>query len=71
MHDLLFTNVGDEYPFPHHVHVSWRDGVYEFRLYRPGDDKRGPVLVAADRCWSAKAVTVLNAFLSQLEATQR
>jgi hypothetical protein len=62
MHDLLFTNVGDAYPWAVSVRVSWSDGVFEFSLVRGG------LLVTADRCRAENSIAVLGAFLCQLLA---
>jgi hypothetical protein len=61
MHDLLFTRIGDRYPFPLSVRVAWLDGVYEFEL-RP--DAAGVIM--GDRCLALNAPSVLEAFLYQL-----
>lgn len=62
MHDLVFTRPGDVYPWPEVVRVSWREGVFDFRL------ERNSILVTADRCRDDRAREVLDAFLIQLEA---
>jgi hypothetical protein len=62
MHDLVFTRPEDVYPWPEVVHVSWREGVFGFRL------ERDSMLVTADRCRVDRAREVLDAFLLQLEA---
>ena len=62
MHDLLFTNVGDEYPWGVSVRVSWSDGVFEFALVRGG------LVITADRSGPENSVTVRGAFLHQLLA---
>jgi hypothetical protein len=63
MQDLLFTNLGDGYPFSAEVRVTWREGVFEFVLLRkPG------LLVTAERCYAANSGPVLGAFLHQLLA---
>jgi hypothetical protein len=65
MHDLLFTRIGDLFPVPLAVVVSWEADVYEFRLIdRWG--QMGAMIVSADRCRSANAPVVLDAFLYQL-----
>ena len=62
MHALIFSRPGDAYPWPVQVRVSWRDGVYEFRLL----EGQGGILVSADRCFAKNAPAVLDAFLYQL-----
>jgi hypothetical protein len=62
MHDLVFTRLASPTPREKsHVQVSWRDGVYEFRLV----DSRG-LLITADRCYAGNASVVLDSFLFQL-----
>jgi hypothetical protein len=56
MHDLMFTALGDEYPFAEDVRVSWSDETYEFRLMRRG------VVVTADKCFKPNSDSVLDAF---------
>ena len=60
MHDLLFTLLGDAYPFPREVRVSWAADAFEFRLSERG------LLVTADRSTAPHAREVLDAFLDQL-----
>jgi hypothetical protein len=60
MHDLLFTRIGDDYPFDAEVRVHYADGVFEFTLLRRG------LLVTADRSHRELSGQVLNAFLLQL-----
>jgi hypothetical protein len=60
MHDALFALPGEIYPFPQSVRASWADGVFEFQLLRD------ELLVTADRCFEAKSLLVLEAFLAQL-----
>lgn len=62
MWDLLFTNLGDVYPWRAEVRVAQSKGIFEFRLHRRG------LLVTADRCLEPDAVNVLDAFLYQLLA---
>ena len=61
MHDLLFTRPGDAYPFPVFVRVSAADDVFGFQL------RQQDLLVTADRATQPNALSVLNAFLMQLD----
>jgi len=60
MASLLFTRLGDPFPFPVEVHVHWSEGTFEFRL------NRGMLLVTADRCHQPNAPAVLDSFLMQI-----
>lgn len=57
----LFTRRGDVYPFPVFVRVSATDDVFEFQL------RQQNLLVTADRATRRNALSVLNAFLMQLD----
>jgi hypothetical protein len=61
MLDLLFTAVGDEYPFDGTVRVSAVDELVTFQLAN-----RGGLTVTATRCREPRAAAVLESFLLQL-----
>lgn len=63
MHDVIFTVPGDEYPFTEQVRLRSENDTYEFVLFR------GRLVVTADRCLERNALSVLDAFLSQLESS--
>lgn len=62
MHDLLFTRLGDEFPFDESVRVSWMDGIYEFLLLA----KQSRLVAATDKCRAPNVEAVLDSFLVQL-----
>jgi len=64
MHDLLFTKLGQGYPWKAQVRASAVGNVFEFQLLR------GQHLVTADRCHRDNAEAVLRSFLAQLEAEE-
>ena len=62
MHDLLFTRLGDQYPFPRFVRVAFDadDETFTFTLWSSAG------IVAGDKTRHATAPAVLDAFLTQL-----
>jgi hypothetical protein len=60
MSDLLFTRVGEEFPWSQVVRVAAEGDVFRFEL------RRRDLLVTADRATLANASAVLDAFLLQL-----